>query len=366
MSGTCSDAPALPTYYDVLGIGTGASQADVRSAYRKLAVKHHPDKNAGGAAAFNTISEAYQVLSDPEKRADYDRGEFDDAAFEFSDASEMFDSFFGAVLGSGFFAVDDGALSQLFEAPEVRLAMQAFASMPKTASIVEGLSGLATGTRAETVVTCIGSAIKAGLNIAASRARRSKDIVLTLRVELDDVYRGILKKVKVRRIRFDARGAPALREDPFIVALNASSTVFRSEADDVADGHRGDLVINVAYKPHALFKVDGNNLAVVKRVSAYEAFAGSTFYMTHLSGELLRIHAARNIWKHPVQVLRGEGLPDRRNVRGDVFVYFAVDDVDLDAASVGGAFHALFPPVRDDGFIYDTDRAFVPADLEFA
>jgi DnaJ-class molecular chaperone len=352
-----------PSYYDVLGIDTGASDADVRSAYRKMAIRHHPDKNAGGAEAFNTVSEAYQVLSDPEKRADYDRGEFDDTAFEFSDPTETFDSFFGAVLDSGFFAVDDGALSQLFEGPEVRLALQAFASMPKTSAIVEGLSGLSTGTRAETVVTSIGKAIKAGLKLAA--ARRSKDIVLTLRVELSDVYRGILKKVKVRRIRFDARGESELREDPFVVSLNADSTVFRAEADDVDGGRRGDLVIHVAHKPHPLFKVDGNNLAVVKRVSAYEAFAGCTFYMTHLSGELLRIHAKRNLWKHPVQVLRGEGLPDRRNVRGDVFVYFTVDDIDLESAS-GVGFHALFPPVRDDGFIYHTDEAFVPTDLVFA
>ena len=62
-------------YYDILGVAKGASSQEIKKAYRKLAVKYHPDKNAGNKAAeekFKGISEAYAVLSDPEKKKQYD------------------------------------------------------------------------------------------------------------------------------------------------------------------------------------------------------------------------------------------------------------------------------------------------------
>src|ERR671916_88739 len=95
-------------YYEVLGVAKGASEADMKSAFRKLAMKYHPDRNPGDKDAelhFKEINEAYQTLSDGQKRAAYDR--FGHAAFsqgaggpgfgnEFGDfMSDIFDNFFG-------------------------------------------------------------------------------------------------------------------------------------------------------------------------------------------------------------------------------------------------------------------------------
>ena len=102
-------------FYDVLGVGKNASPDELKSAYRKLAVKHHPDKNPGDKAAedkFKEASEAYGILSDNEKKQNYDN--FGHAAFEGSggrqsggfggfggaDFSDIFEDFFGD-FGSG-------------------------------------------------------------------------------------------------------------------------------------------------------------------------------------------------------------------------------------------------------------------------
>ena len=102
-------------YYEVLGLGRDAGEGDIKSAYRNLALKNHPDRNQGDSAAeekFKEASEAYEVLSDAEKKAAYDRfghagieGNFGSGGFQWSDFShagdfqdifgDIFDSFFG-------------------------------------------------------------------------------------------------------------------------------------------------------------------------------------------------------------------------------------------------------------------------------
>ena len=103
---------ASKDYYEVLGLQKGASEDEIKRAFRKLAIKYHPDKNQGNAEAeakFKEINEAYQVLSDPEKKARYDQfgsADFDGSGFgaggfggfDFNDMGgfgDIFESFFG-------------------------------------------------------------------------------------------------------------------------------------------------------------------------------------------------------------------------------------------------------------------------------
>src|ERR1700741_5251133 len=116
--GSGREAMAKQYFYDLLGVPKGASADDIKKAYRKLAMQHHPDRNAGDKAAeqkFKDISEAYDILKDDQKRAAYDR--FGHAAFEngagrggaggngdFGFAAgfaDIFDEMFGAVMGGG-------------------------------------------------------------------------------------------------------------------------------------------------------------------------------------------------------------------------------------------------------------------------
>ena len=100
-------------FYDILGINKNASEAEIKKAYRKQAIKHHPDKNPGdqqAEAKFKQAAEAYEILSDPQKRAQYDQyghaafegGGFGGGGMNMEDIFSQFGDIFGSAFGGGF------------------------------------------------------------------------------------------------------------------------------------------------------------------------------------------------------------------------------------------------------------------------
>jgi len=147
---------AKEDYYDVLGIDRQASNDDIKKAYRKLAIKYHPDKNKGDQEAedtFKKVSEAYSVLSNPEKRAQYDRfghaaagpGGFGGGGFDFdlSDALRMF-------MEGGF-----GGFADIF----------------------------------------------GGRQTTSERAHRGSDLQISLKLTLEEITKGVSKKIKISKLK---------------------------------------------------------------------------------------------------------------------------------------------------------------------
>jgi curved DNA-binding protein len=262
-------------YYDVLGVPREASQDEIRRAYRKLAREYHPDLNSEPDAEerFKELGEAYEVLSDPDKRSRYDRlgaqwqaqeGAQGDGDFEDFFAGQGFNRGMGAEFG-------DGAFSEFFE----RLFGDGGPVRP---------SGPLRGRDHEAVIDL-------SLEDALSGGRR--------RLTLGDghsVTVNIPAGVREgQRIRLAGQGSPGRDGGP-----------------------DGDLFLLVRFKPHPRFRRQGDDLQVDVRVAPWEAALGSTVSVETLTGSAqVKVPSGSSSGRR--LRLRGRGLPKRGGEQGDLY-----------------------------------------------
>ena len=372
----------VQSYYDVLGVTREATPDEIKRAYRRLALLHHPDKNVGNAQAaaerFKLVSEAYQVLENRETRIQYD-ADGCTVSVAFQSPEEIFRNFFETLAESGFFCVDEDLLGEFFEGPEVGVALQTLSHMPNTGILLTSLQTYARGTTMEPVVSKLSDALGGGAPKRRGIVRRSPDIAVEVSVDLEEVFLRKLKKVTLRRIRRGDNGTYAQDERAFIIPLYDQTVVYKGQADELAEyDEPGDVVFSVSVRPHPLFKRRpmssrdshaqcslGYDLLVVKRVSLFEIYNGCTFYVRHLNGEMLKFSTKRAILGQRWQRVRGEGLPVSRKStdRGDLIVKFVLD-ADMSEQQMAGL-KELFPPVTgEEGILQHHDGACPEVVLE--
>ena len=333
-------------YYEILAVERTCEAGELKAAFRKLAMEHHPDRNDGcpnATARFKEINEAYSVLSDPQKRAAYDR--FGHAGMNgmngagrggFNDVHDIFNDVFGDVFGDMFgrggrsngpargqdLRYDlEISLEQAYAGAEVEIKVPA--AVP--CETCEG-SGAKPGTSATTCGTCGG----------AGRVRRSQGFfqVETACPRCGGAGRLLLDPCQtcsghgqVRRERVLEVRIPAGVDDGSRIRL-------AGEGDGGArGGPRGDLYIFVSVRPHELFERDGLDLMCSVPVPmATAALGGEIEAPCLLGGEncdgecKIRIKVPEGAQTGRTVRLRGKGMPSLRSrERGDLVVELFIE-----------------------------------------
>jgi molecular chaperone DnaJ len=323
-------------YYEALGVGHSASREEIKAAYRKLAVKYHPDRNPGDAQAeerFKEAAEAYAVLSDSDKRARYDRfgqaglGEqpfsgFDSSVFgDFADILGNifgFEGFFGGRRRGGPERGSDLRTSIAISFAEMAAGVERLLTVPREESCEACAgSGLAPGAKAETCRSCGGR----------GQVRVSQGFFTMVRPCPDCGGAGR----KVSNPCQECRGAGRVeRRRQLKVTVPAGiedGTRLRMVGEGEAGVHggpAGDLYVVVRVEPHELFVRDGADLHLEQEISAFRAALGAELEVPTLGGaEKLKVPAGTQ--PGDTVVLRGKGLPRvQRSGKGDLVVHLQV------------------------------------------
>jgi DnaJ-class molecular chaperone len=280
--------------YEVLGVPRGASAAAIKSAYRKLAKKHHPDANKNdpkAASRFSELNSANEIIGDEDKRKAFDRGEID------AEGKPRFQGFPGGD-------------------PRARGAPGGFESH----TFRGGGGGPGGGGFDDILNSMFGAAAARGARTGAGNTFEfdtggialDLDLNVALAVSLEESVNGAEKRVRL------PNGKELNVKIPAGVA--AGQQIRLKGQGETAPGHRpGDLLITVNIAPHALFKVDGSDLRVDLPITLYEAVLGGKVRVPTL-GSAVELSVPKNTSSGRTFRLRGKGLPKATGTSGDLFV----------------------------------------------
>jgi DnaJ-class molecular chaperone len=289
--------------YEVLGVPRGASAAAIKSAYRKLAKKHHPDSNKDdpkAAGRFSEINSANEIIGDEVKRKQFDRGEID------AEGKPRFQGFPG-----GDPRARRGSPGGGFETYNFRSGGGAGGAGP---------GGFGGGGFEDILNSMFGGAAR-GARPGAGGGNTFEfdsgglavdlDVNVAMTVSLEEAARGAEKRVRLPTGKELNVKIPA--------GVSAGQQIRLKGQGETAPGHPpGDLLITVSIAPHAFFKVDGSDLRVELPITLYEAVLGGKVRVPTLGGAV-ELSIPKNTSSGRTFRLKGKGLP-KAGASGDLFV----------------------------------------------
>ena len=321
-------------YYDILGVSRSASEADIKKAYRKLAIKYHPDKNPGDKAAeesFKEAAEAYEVLSDPNKKARYDQfghagmggasggGGFGAGGMNMDDIFSQFGDIFGQAFGGGG-GYGGGQANRRMKGTNLRIKVKltlediAYGTSKKI-KVFKMVN--AEGVTFDTCTTCRG----------AGQVRRVTNTILGQMATTTTCpnCHGAGKTVKSKPKDSDEHGQKRQEE---IVEINIPAGVVEGMTLNVAGkgnagpfgGVPGDLLVQIEEEEHPQLKRDGLNLYYDLYVNFADVALGAAMEVPLVRGKA-QIKLDEGTQSGRILRLKGKGLPEVNGYQtGDLLV----------------------------------------------
>ena len=333
-------------YYEVLGVSKGASEDEIKKAYKRLARKYHPDMNPGDKEAeekFKEVNEANEVLSDPDKKARYDQFGFagvdpsygagaggpgwgDGAAgFDFGDLGDIFGSFFGGGFG--------GAQRRNPNAPQRGESIRAAVTVTFTEAAF-GCEKEITVERSEQCPTCKGNGCAAGTTPEVCPTCHGSGSVQTRRQTPMGVFASTAPCSKcggtgriihqpcpdchgqgrIRKRRSIKVNIPAGIDDGQTISLRGQGHAGKN------GGPNGDLLITIMVQPHEIFRREGTSVFCEAPITYAQAVLGGTLEIPTIDGKV-KYDIPEGTQTGSVFRLRGKGIPALNGRgRGDQYV----------------------------------------------
>lgn len=293
-------------YYEILGVSKKADKDQIKKAYRKLALKYHPDKNSGdkdSEAKFKEISEAYAVLSDPEKRKQYDtygaagfhqRYSQEDIfkGFDINEILRQF-GFGGGFSSSGFRGGMGGGSAQH--------GFNSFFSQ-NPAGAGHGFAGCGGG---------------------CAQPVKGQDLTYQITVSLEDVLHGTDKQITLRT---NGKTENVSVKIPKGIEEGKKLRLKGKGAQAPPGGIAGDLYLKIQVEPHRRYERNGEDLILSKKIPFSEACLGAKIEVESLDGKKFKVNVPSGTNGDSRLRIKGQGLPSGPiGDRGDLYVKIRVD-----------------------------------------
>ena len=326
---------AKQDYYEILGVGKGASAAEIKKAYRKMALKYHPDKNPDDKEAeekFKLAAEAYEVLSDADKKARYDQfghaavegaGGFGGGGMNMDDIFSQFGDIFGGAFG-GFSGFGGGGRQRVVKGSNLRIRVKL--TLEEIANGVEKKVKVkrkkqAPGTTYKTCTTCNGSGqVTRVTNTILGRMQTSAPC---------NTCGGAGQIIDKKPAEADAQGL-IISEETVAIKIPAGVVdgmqlkVSGKGNEAPGNGISGDLLVAITEEKHETLQREGDNLHYDLYISYPDAVLGTSKEIDTVTGKV-RIKVESGVQSGKILRLRGKGIPSINGYgKGDLLVHVNV------------------------------------------